>query len=158
KVVTGRAQQSPSWRNFAPRFGAAWRPFGGSFVVRGGYGLFTETLGNFARAQGGGPFQLSETFTNAIQNGQPLFAFPNPFPPGSGSSPAQSVSGYDPDTKNGQIHQFNFTLERQVRDIGIRLSYLGIRSRNLNYNIEINKPQPSLIRFEQARRPYPQFF
>src|SRR5712692_7376413 len=157
KVVTGRAQQSPSLRNFAPRLGAAWRPFGGSFVVRGGYGMFTETLGNFARAQAGGPFQLSETFTNAIQNGQPLFAFPNPFPAGSGNIPAQSISGFDPDTKNGRIHQFNFTVERQVRDMGIRLSYLGIRSRNLNYNIEIDKPQPSLIPFAQSRRPYPQF-
>src|SRR5206468_8010976 len=43
------------------------------------------------------------------------------------------------------------------RDIGVRLSYLGIRSRNLNYAIELDKPQPSLTPFAASRRPYPQF-
>jgi hypothetical protein len=76
---------------------------------------------------------------------------------GAGSIPSQSVSGFPSDTNNGRIHQFNLTLERQVKDIGLRLSYVGSRSRGLNYNIQIDKPQPSLIPFTQARRPYPQF-
>ncbi|PYV08737.1 MAG: hypothetical protein DMG07_24935 [Acidobacteria bacterium] len=157
KLTAGDAHQHPSGRNVAPRVGVAYRPFGGNFVVRGGYGVYTETIGRFARAEGGGPFQISETFFNAIQNGQPLFAMPNPFPAGSGQIPSQSVSGFDPDTKNGRIHQFNFTVERQFRDIGIRLSYLGSRSRGLNYTTGINKPAASLIPFTQARRPFPQF-
>jgi hypothetical protein len=34
---------SPSMTNFAPRFGFAWQPFGGSrFSMRGGYGLFYD--------------------------------------------------------------------------------------------------------------------
>jgi hypothetical protein len=49
------------------------------------------------------------------------------------------------------------TLEKQVADVGLRLSYLGSRSRNLNYNIQINKPEPSLTPFSQNRRPFPQF-
>jgi hypothetical protein len=153
----GRATQRPSLRNFAPRLGAAWRPWGNNFVIRGGYAIFNETLGPFARSQGVGPFQLSETFFNSIQSGQPLFAFPNPFPAGSGNVPSQSVSGFDPDTRNGRIHQFNATVERQFGDIGLRLSYLGSRGRALNYNIEINKPQASLTPFSNSRRPYPQF-
>jgi hypothetical protein len=156
-IVTGQAVQSPSSRNFAPRIGVAWRPAGDRFVVRGGYGLYTETLGPYARAQGGGPFQLTETFFNAVQNGQAQFSFPNPFPAGAGSVPSQSVSGFNRNTSNGQIHQFNATIERQVHDIGLRLSYLGIRSRNLNYTREIDKPQPSLTPFAASRRPYPQF-
>jgi Carboxypeptidase regulatory-like domain/TonB dependent receptor len=157
KVAAGPATQSPSLHNFAPRIGVAYRPFGDKFVVRGGYGIFTETLGPYARAQGGGPFQLTETFFNSVQNGQALFSFPNPFPAGAGSVPSQSVSGFDPNTSNGQIHQFSATVERQFRDIGLRLSYLGSRSRNLNYAIEIDKPQPSLTPFAQSRRPYSQF-
>ena len=157
KIVTGNAHQNPSLRNFAPRLGFAWRPFGERFVVRGGYGAYTETLGRFARAQGGGPYQIGETFFNAVQNGQPLFAFPNPFPAGAGTIPSQSVSGFPADTSNGRIHQFNLTLERQVKDIGLRLSYVGSRSRDLNYNIQLNKPAPSLTAFAQSRRPYPQF-
>jgi hypothetical protein len=157
KIVTGDAQQHPSMRNFVPRLGVAYRPFGANFVVRGGYGIYTETIGRFARAQGGGPFQISETFFNSIQNGQPLFAMPNPFPAGAGSIASQSVSGFDPQTRNGRLHQFNFTVERQFRDIGVRLSYFGGRARGLNYNASINKPQPSLIPFVQNRRPFTQF-
>ncbi len=156
-VVAGQAVQNPSLHNFAPRIGVAWRPYGDKFVVRGGYGIYTETLGPYARAQGGGPFQLTETFFNSVQNAQALFAFPNPFPGGGGTVPSQSVAGFDPSTKNGQVHQFSATVERQVRDIGLRLSYLGIRSRNLNYTIEINKPEASLVPFTAGRRPYSQF-
>jgi hypothetical protein len=157
KVAAGEAGQNPSLRNFAPRLGVAYRPFGANFVVRGGYGIYTATNGRYARAQGVGPYQLSETFFNSIQAGRPLFAFPNPFPPGSGSIASQSISGFPADTDNGHIHQFNVTVERQVQDIGLRLSYQGSRSRGLNYNVNVNKPEPSLTPFAQARRPYPQF-
>jgi len=157
KVVTGPVKQQPSLRNWAPRVGAAWRPFGENMVVRGSYGVFTETLGLFARAQSGGPYQLSETFFNSVSGGQPLFAFPNPFPAGAGSIASQSISGYPLQTRNGRIHQFNFTVERQWHDVGFRVSYLGSRSRGLNYTVGTNKPQPSLIPFTASRRPYPQF-
>ena len=113
-VVAGETKQRPSLRNFAPRFGFAYRPFGATFVIRGGYGIYTETIGRYARAQGVGPYQLSETFFNSIENGQPLFAFPNPFPAGSGRIASQSVIGYALDTRNGRIHQFNFTLAKQA--------------------------------------------
>lgn len=156
-VVEGDVKQRPSLSNWAPRVGAAWRPFGEKTVLRGSYGVFIETLGLFARAQSGGPYQLTETFINSVQNGVPLFSFPNPFPAGSGNVPSQSMSGYPLNTDNGRIHQFNFTVERQIFDMGLRLSYLGSRSRGLNYSIATNKPEPSLIRFTQGRRPYPQF-
>src|SRR6185436_1989652 len=82
KIAAGKGDQSPSLRNFVPRLGVAYRPFGSDFVVRGGYGIYTSTNGRYARAQGVGPYQLSETFTNSVTGGQPLFAFPNPFPVG----------------------------------------------------------------------------
>ena len=157
KVVAGTAQESPSLHNFNPRLGFAWRPWDDKTVFRGSYGIFTETLGRFARDLSNGPFQISESFFNAIQNGQPLFAFPNPFPAGAGTVASQSITGYPIDTNNGKIHQFNVSVERQVKDIGIRLSYVGARDRGLNYNVNINKPQASLIPFAQSRRPYTQF-
>ena len=48
-------------------------------------------------------------------------------------------------------------MERQVKDIGLRLSYIGSRNRNMNYSIGTNLPEPSLIPFSDDRRPYPQF-
>ncbi|HYM12330.1 MAG TPA: carboxypeptidase regulatory-like domain-containing protein [Bryobacterales bacterium] len=157
KVVGGQVVPDSDRRLFRPRLGVAYL-LNDKTVIRGGWGMFTETLGNFANIQGTGPFQLSETFFNSVQNGQPLFSFPNPFPAGAGSIPSQSISGYPLATKNGTIHQFNVSVERQIRNIGVRLSYIGSRSYGLNYILgTLDKPQPSLIPFTQSRRPWPQF-
>jgi hypothetical protein len=158
KIVEGQVVPNPDKHRFMPRLGFVYRPRE-NFVVRGGYGIFTYRIDYFDRVSGGGPFQIAETYVNAITNGQPLFAFPNPFPTtlANASIPSQSVRGYPLDTHDGKVHQFNLSVERQVKDIGIRLSYVGSRSRGLNYNLSTNKPRPSLIPFTQARRPYPQF-
>jgi hypothetical protein len=158
KVVTGEVIPRSERGNFAPRIGVAYR-LSDRTVLRGGYGVFTEFLGRFVRAESGGPFQISETYFNTIQNGQPLLQFPNPFPTGTAAAsiPSQSANGYPLDTTNGYIHQFNFTVEQQVRDVGLRLSYVGSRNTGVNYNLSLNKPAPSLIPFTAARRPYPQF-
>lgn len=157
-IVTGDVKTIPDKGNFVPRIGAAYR-LRDNWVVRGGYGIFTETLGRYSRVQGGGPFQLSETYNNTVENGVPLFAFPNPFPASTtgASVPSQSVTGYQRETENGRIHQFNVTVERQFGDTGVRVSYVGSRNYGMNYAIGINKPQPSLIPFTAARRPFPQF-
>lgn len=157
-VVEGNVLPKPDRKNFAPRFGAAYR-LRDKTVLRGGYGIFTEQIGYFTHLQGGGPFQIAETYINRIEGGAPLFSFPNPFPTSLASAqiPSQSVVGFPMETRNGSIHQFNLTVEQQVGDLGIRLSYIGSRSRGLNYNLAINKPRPSLIPFAQSRRPYPQF-
>jgi outer membrane receptor protein involved in Fe transport len=154
RVVRGQVRTNPSEKNFQPRLGLAWRPWGQNWVVRGGYSVFTEQVGRFARANGGGPYQLTETFFN---NTATLLPWPNPFPSGAGAPPSQSVAGFPIDTKNGRLHQFTATVERQVKDIGFRASYQGTRSRGMNYSVELNKPQPSTTPFAQARRPWPQY-
>ena len=120
----------PDKGNFRPRFGAAYR-LRDTTVIRGGYGIFTEQIGYFSHLQGGGPFQIAETYINRIENGAPLFSFPNPFPASLASAqiPSQSVVGFPMETSNGSIHQFNLTVEQQVGDLGFRLSYIGSRSR-----------------------------
>lgn len=158
KIVTGEVRQHPKKTNFVPRIGFAYR-LNDKTVLRGGYGMFTETLGRYSRLQGGGPFQISETYQNAIEGGKPMFAFPSPFPSSITAAriPSQSVTGYPYDTDNGKIHQFNLTIERQWRDIGFRLSYVGSRNRGMNYGVGVNSPPPSLIPFTNDRRVYPQF-
>ena len=162
KVVPGQVIPSPYKKNFRPRLGIAYL-VNDKTVIRGGYGAYTETLGTFAAVQnaslGGSPFQLAETYYNTVQNGQALFAFPNPFPAGGVAAiPSQTISGYPLNTTNGVIHQFNVSVERQIRDFGLRVSYIGSRSHGLHYTFSnINKPEASLIPFTQSRRPYPQF-
>ncbi len=157
-IVTGQVEHNPSLTNFNPRVGMAFR-VNDDFVIRGGYGLFTETLGRYSRVNGGGPFEITESYNNQIIDGQPLFSFPNPFPSSLTSAriPSQSFAGYPLDTDNGTIHQFNVTVEHQFKDIGLRASYIGSRNRGMNYSVGINKPAPSDIPFSQDRRPWPQF-
>src|SRR5439155_10083060 len=83
-IATGDVVPHAERTNFAPRLAAAYR-LSDKTVIRGGYGIFNEFLGRFARAQGTGPFQITETFFNSVQGGRPLFQFPNPFPAGAGS-------------------------------------------------------------------------
>jgi hypothetical protein len=158
RVQAGEVFPSPKKTNFRPRLGAAYR-ITDKFVVRGGYGIYTETLGPLHRGQGTGPFQIAETYINSLVGGTPFLSFPNPYPTSLALAgvPSQSVTGYPSDTDNGMIHQYNLSLEREVGRFGLRWSYVGSRSRGLNYNIQLNKPQPSTTRFTADRRPYPQY-
>ena len=157
-VVAGDVVPNPDPRNFVPRIGFAYR-LDDKTVIRGGYGIFNEFMGSLSRVNGGGPFEIAENYTNSITNGVPFFQMPNPFPTDlvTAEIPSQSVTAYPMQTKNGQIHQFNVSMERQVGDIGLRLSYIGSRNRNMNYGIGTNLPEPSLIPFTDDRRPYTQF-
>ena len=157
KVATGDIGFHPKKTNFRPRVGLAYR-LDNRTVVRGSFGVFSEYLGRYIRLSSS-PFQISETYQNQIVNGAPVFAFPNPFPSSIASAgiPSQGVTAYPSDIDNGRIEQWNVTIERQYKDIGFRLSYIGSHNYNLNYSVGINKPAPSLIPFTPARRPYPQF-
>ncbi len=157
KIVAGNVSQSPSMKNFVPRIGFAYRISDG-WVIRGGYGIFSETLGRYSRLASA-PFQITETYLNAVTNGQPLLSFPNPFPStlASAQIPSQSVAGYPLDTSNGKIHQYNVTMGRQIKNVGLRLSYVGSHDYGMNYSVSINKPLPSTVPFTAARRPFPQF-
>ena len=156
-VVGGEVVPTPKNTNFRPRIGIAYR-FANDLVIRGGYGQFSEYFGRFARGFGGGPFEIQEDYRNQIINGQPLFAFPNPFPDLSlANVPSQNISGYPLDTNNGVIHQFNLSVEKQVKSMGLRVSYLGSRNRGMNYSINTNKPAPSLEPFSASRRVFTQF-
>ncbi|MPY90002.1 MAG: hypothetical protein GEU99_19025 [Luteitalea sp.] len=160
-ITSGDVIPTPDQGNVRPRVSAAYR-FNDHTVLRGGYGSFTQRLDYFARAEGGGPFQISETYLNLVNPGSPpLFAFPSPFPESLASAqvPSQSINNaYPMETDNGTIHQFNVSFERELWHIGFRVSYIGSRGVGLNYQwVNINKPEPSLIPFTTDRRPWPQF-
>lgn len=159
-IVTGTVVPTPDKKNIRPRLSAAYR-ITDKTVLRGGYGAFSERLGNyFQRLLGGGPFEIGEDYRNKIENGQPLFMFPNPFPSDLATSaiPSQSVTGLPLQTDEGTIHQFNFSIERELGwDTGLRASYIGSRGRGLNYSLNVNKPPASDIPFSDDRRPNPQF-
>jgi Carboxypeptidase regulatory-like domain len=154
KVVEGKVVPDPDKRNFRPRISAAYR-IGDKMVVRGGYGEYSETWAYFSRLPSSAPFQFSESYIGT--KAQPLPTFPNAFPSSTSSLTGQSITGLPLETDNGVIRQFNISVEREWRDIGMRASYIGFRGSALNYSLNINKPQASTTAFAQSRRPYPQF-
>lgn len=179
-IVPGQVSAIPDKHSFAPRFGAAYR-LSDNFVLRGGYGIYTARLSSgygdqnstgFANSpsygyfglinpslSGTGPFSVAQNYFNSIQSGQPAFQFPNPYPTSTATSqpPSASITGFPRNVTNGLIHQFNVSLERQMGKIGVRASYIGSRSVDMNYSLNINKPQPSTNKFYSAQRPYPQY-
>jgi hypothetical protein len=143
--------------NFVPRFGFAYRPFmNGRTVIRGGYGIYIDDLtSSLWRLGTGGPFISQETFTNAITGGAPGFQFPNAFPAGFGAIGVQSFNAIDPHLRNPYVQQWSATAEREMFDMGIRVSYIGTYSRKLVWTQNVNQPLPGLTPFSNGLRPFP---
>ncbi|MCZ2075002.1 MAG: TonB-dependent receptor [Bryobacterales bacterium] len=143
--------------NFAPRFGFAYRPFAtATFVIRGGYGIYIDPFtAALYRSGTGGPFLSSETFTNSITGGRPLFMFPRAFPEGFGTLGAQNFSPIDPNLRNPYIQQWNLTVERELLKMGLRISYMGTQSTQFVWMQNLNQPLPSMTPFRNEMRRFP---
>jgi hypothetical protein len=129
--------------NFAPRFSAAWDPFGdGRTSVRGAFGVFYDAL-----AGQGDFFQsgvLSPPFTPLIELNtptpitlaDPLAAVagpPNPFPQ------ALTIIGWGDQFESPYAYHFNIGVQRQIgARIGTEVAYVGSRGHNLPIFMEVN--------------------
>ncbi len=141
--------------NIVPRFGLAYRPAGHT-VIRAGYGIFVDDFGLSITPSNGAPlYGFNETFQNTDRR-RPTYVLPNPFG-GVGSIGTISASGYRVDIANPYIQQWNVTLEREIADIGFRLSYIGTKGTSLAYTRDLNTPEPSTTPFNNNRRPFPQY-
>jgi hypothetical protein len=152
-----RALRNTDLNNFAPRFGFSYQPFRDArTVIRGGWGIYYAPYsGAVTGALSSGPFAISTTSNNAIVNGVPQYTFANPFA-SPGAASALNLSAMNPDLVNAYTMQYSFSVEREVvRDLGVRVSYLGSKGTQLVYQRNINQPPASTIAFSAARRPYP---
>lgn len=162
-VITASDARQPQslWRtdknNLAPRFGFAYRPLDeGTLVIRGGYGIYYDYMtSSLWRVGTGGPFVSQETFTNVFTSGQPWFQFPNAFPEGFGAVGVQSFASIDPNFRIPYIQQWNLTVEREVKRVAVRASYVGTNSRKLTVGQNINQPLPGTEPFSFSRRRFP---
>ena len=154
-LVTGNPIPSPDMHNLRPRASFAYR-INDKTVIRGAYGEFTESFGYNGWLNNGGPYQVTETYTQSITNGVPLLQWPNAFPSSLSLAaiPSQSITAYPMNQDFGAIRQFNLTLEREVRNFGLRVSYQGTRGSGLNYSFNADKPQPSTAPFTSSEYPY----
>jgi hypothetical protein len=152
-----RSLRRGDFNNFQPRFGFAWRPFGGTKnVIRGGWGFYNDdfTADIFSPLYGG-PFSLTESFVNTITNNTPALTLQQPFL-ARGTTGNVDVTGLSVDLRNAYAQQWNLTIERDLGlSTGLRLSYVGSKSTNLVYGRNVNQPIPSAVPFNQNRRPFP---
>ncbi|MPY91178.1 MAG: hypothetical protein GEU99_25110 [Luteitalea sp.] len=146
--------------NFAPRVGVAFRPFGHArTVIRGAYGLFYDVtpLGNTA---GGSPFKLSEpAFTNPAD--APQLVWPLAYPtagvtPGAQAFPDE-LRAHDPDFVIPYTHQWNMTLEQEIHNTAVRVSYVGTVGRAMPVERNINIPEANAIPYIDKPRPFPDY-
>jgi outer membrane receptor protein involved in Fe transport len=148
----------PDRKNFAPRFGFAWDPFGnGKTSLRGGFGMFYDTLNGWMSdwATDEPPFAggadiffnpLSANAQGTIMS-QPYQAagavdpFPSKIPPptnvdffAAGFLPlfGPSNNWVNPHLKTPYIYQYNLSVERQVASgLMAEIGYAGSSSHNL---------------------------
>ncbi|MFN0122953.1 MAG: TonB-dependent receptor domain-containing protein [Blastocatellia bacterium] len=110
--------------NFLPRFGLAWQPFD-KLVVRGGYGLFYDTLGVNTTAPIQTGFSISTPIQASLDNGQTYVAtFANPFPngliqpQGTGAglltNIGQAVSFFDPNLKHAYAQRWSLGIQYEL--------------------------------------------
>lgn len=150
-------------KDWGPRLGFAWRPFGNDkTVLRGGWGRFIETPLGFSLVSGWAVHAsyLATYNQDFDANGNPLLSFTNPFNTTAGSSTGTAAFNYafpihyqDP-----TVQQWNLTLERDLsHGLGARVSYTCSHGANLEAMVDLNQVPANTDGYDQvgASRPYP---
>ena len=140
--------RNPTTKNFEPRVGFAWDPFGnGKTAVRGGVGLFDalplpyELVINNAQTS---PFHV--TTTTPVNPGQGLFPhglgafFTNP------PAAAQTWNYVDTNIKRNYVYQWNLNVQHQFPwDLSVMVAYAGSRGVHNPFQLDdINTVYPTL--------------
>jgi outer membrane receptor protein involved in Fe transport len=149
------------YKNISPRVGLAYR-FGSKTVLRSGYGFFRTGahFDNMNILQLNPPIAGSLTVTNpavnppaTIQNPVPREIFP--------VNPIYNVvtAPIDRQRRNAYVQNWNIQVSRQItgNDV-LDIGWVGSKATHLDTSLNnYNNPAPSLLPFDQSRRPYPQY-
>ena len=138
--VSNVFKSNPSVRNFDPRIGIAWDPFGDHKTsIRLGAGIVYDPIEARSYASG---YYFNPPYALAFV---PLPAFPNPFP-GALPPPAQLV-GVDYNTVNSpHMYQWNFNIQRELFNATtLTVGYVGSRGLHLYGARDINPVEPTTV-------------
>ena len=117
--------ENPTLKNFAPRLGIAWDPFGdGKTAIRSGFGMFDVVplpylLTN--RAGRAAPF-----FTEAVRQNPPNETYPNNIVPFLQANPSLRQAYVEPDPSRAYRMQWNANIQRElISNVIATVGYVG---------------------------------
>ncbi len=149
----------PDKRQFAPRFGFAWRPIGDTTVLRGGYGIFYE--GEYTDGRVNlfmPPFLLQDSALNdrGVVPNRTLADFYLGAPLGSPNSTIGLTPEYT-HMRMGYDQHWNLGIQQQLsKTMVAELEYVGNKGSHVQGNDAFNIPSPGPGGV-QARRQFPRF-
>ncbi len=165
-----RTPADSSLTPFAPRFGFAYRPFGGDkTVIRGGYGIFWDSA-ELRETDGSAdiyPYVSRGDYKQTAGQTTPLLTTNSLFPPivQGPATPADNtfiavIISEHP--RNPYVQQWSFSIQRQLSsNTTLEVNYIGNKGTHLLMRRNIAQAYPPADPANPtpvlARRPYPNF-
>ncbi len=154
-------------RDWGPRIGLAFRPFGDSrTAIRAGYGIFysmieLQDLRTWLRNPPFGDIASLQSDQNGNSNSPSVIKVADLFPAAGSSVSQPSIYSAGDRGRDPYYQQWNFNIEHSVGKLLLQLGYIGSKGTGLAQRINANQavlpPDPAHPTPIQSRLPYPRF-